>query len=269
MTLAAVTLDSTFPLFERMELKCVNKDMVSTEQPEFADGGNVMAILFSSSTTDKRKGIIIGYGEQLKAAKYQQVIFDKKTRYLSCFPICHISGFSTFWGVFLAGGRIGILEQINAVSLNKAFQTFRPTLFGMIPGVYENYQKKCEEYFDSLGAVKKTIISGVLKICGLIRTYLHIKLGIVLFRKVRDRVFGGNLKYLGVGGGILSQDVYTFFYNMGFLWVNIYALTELNVPVCFTAPERDAPQVSVESGNLGMLMRLSLSHQENIPVKTM
>lgn len=120
--LAAVTLDSTFPLFDCMELKCVNEDMVSTEQPEFADGGNVMAILFSSGTTDKRKGIIIGYGEQLKAAKYQQVIFDKKTRYLSCFPICHISGVSTFWGVFLAGGRIGILEQINAVSLKKLFR---------------------------------------------------------------------------------------------------------------------------------------------------
>lgn len=147
--------------------------------------------------------------------------------------------------------------------MNKAFLAFRPTLFGMIPKVYETYQKKCEEYFHSLGRVKEIVIQGALKICGLFRKYLHIKPGIFIFRKVRDKVFGGNLIYLGVGGGILKQEVYAFFYNMGFIWTNIYALTELNVPVCFTSPKCNNPEVSVGKVNENSQVKIKIKKNAN------
>lgn len=258
-----INIRSAIPMFDCIQLKCVNNGTTYTNNSENIDSENAMAILFSSGTTAQRKGVIIGYKGQLEAAKYQQVIFDEETRYLCCFPICHISGFSTFWGVFLARGGMGILEKVDPASLNKAFLLFRPTLFGMIPRVYENYQKKCEEYFHSLGMVKEIAIRGALKVCGLFRQYLHIKLGSFLFRKVRDKVFGGNLKYLGVGGGILNQEVYTFFYNMGFIWTNIYALTELNVPVCFTSPKCNNPEVSVGKVNENSQVNIKIKRNAN------
>ena len=57
------------------------------------------------------------------------------------------------------------------------------------------------------------------------------------------KITGGN--NTGSGGGVLDDDTYTFFYNLGYEWVNIYASTELNIPISTTLINQNYPNCSV------------------------
>lgn len=221
-----------------------------------------MAVLFSSGTTEKCKGVAIGYRQQLCSARRQSIIFRSGMKYLFCFPLHHISGFSTFWGSFFSGSIIGIVKEINGKWLTKGFLEFQPELFGMVPKVYEIYKNKCEDYFRQMGKIQNSCVQAGLKICGFFRTYFHLNLGRKLFSKVRCRVFGQDMQYMGVGGGILNQDVYTFFYNMGFKWINIYASTELNIPISFTNGENN-PVCTVGKVNCSPQIQIKIQREND------
>ena len=122
----------------------------------------------------------------------------------------------------------------------QGFQKYNPNTFGMVPKVYETIQKKI---IDSIK--EKGILEKIIRLCGWIKKKSNLKLGNVFLKKIQVQVFGGNMKYLCVGGGKCSMEVSEFFQNMGYYWMNTYASTEMNLPMITTTVKDRFPLDSV------------------------
>lgn len=202
---------------------------------------DVLTILYSSGTTSEPKGVMITYEAQMKSAELLLRAFGTNDiRYLLVFPMFHVSGFSTFFALFLGGAQIGLLENANSVRLMQGFQKYNPNTFGMVPKVYETIQKKI---MDSIK--EKEILKKIIQFCGWIKKKSNLNLGKVFLKKIHVQVFGGNMKYLCVGGGKCSKEVSGFFQNMGYYWMNTYASTEMNLPMITTTVKDRFPSDSV------------------------
>lgn len=220
-------------IFNIFTMTCLQKGKKIVVDNSFDE--EAMAILFSSGTTSQAKGVVIGYAQQRKAIAYQKwVCWKKEQDFLTLFPIYHISGFSTFWGCMFGGGRIALLKRIDAKSIAAGFAEFHPTVFGMVPKAYEQYKDRIET---AIAQEKRAGFYALLSFCGWCRKRFHLNLGNVFFSDLKNKVFGGKLQFLGVGGGILEQDVYEFFYKLGYCWLNVYASTEMNIPTCVSMEE--------------------------------
>lgn len=128
---------------------------------------------------------MITYEAQMKSAELLLRAFGTNDiRYLLVFPMFHVSGFSTFFALFLGGAQIGLLENANSVRLMQGFQKYNPNTFGMVPKVYETIQKKI---MDSIK--EKEILKKIIQFCGWIKKKSNLNLGKVFLKKIHVQVF--------------------------------------------------------------------------------
>ena len=161
-------------------------------------------------------------------------------RYLLIFPMFHVSGFSTFFALFFGGAQIGLLENATSIKLMEGFHKYKPNTFGMVPKVYETFYDKIASQLN-----EKNFITKIVSFCGWLNRIFNIKVGNLFYRKINRQMFGGQMKYLCVGGGKCSKEVSSFFQNMGYYWMNIYASTEMNLPMLTTTVYDRFPSDSI------------------------
>lgn len=201
---------------------------------------DVLTILYSSGTTSEPKGVMITYEAQMKSVELLLRAFGtNEIRSLQVFPMFHVSGFCMFL-TLLEGGQIGLVEKMNSVSLMKSFQKFKPDGFAMVPEVYETLYSKIK-----IQLFENKFVNYLINISGWIKKTTNINVGKILFRSINKQVFGGNMKFLGVGGGKCDKDVCEFFQKLGYYWINIYASTEMNLPMITTTVKDRFPSDSV------------------------
>lgn len=201
---------------------------------------DVLTILYSSGTTSEPKGVMITYEAQMKSAELLLRAFGtNEIRSLQVFPMFHVSGFCMFL-TLLEGGQIGLVEKMNSVSLMKSFQKFKPDGFAMVPEVYETLYSKIK-----IQLFENKFVNYLINISGWIKKTTNINVGKILFRSINKQVFGGNMKFLGVGGGKCDKDVCEFFQKLGYYWINTYASTEMNLPMITTTVKDRFPSDSV------------------------
>ena len=201
---------------------------------------DVLTILYSSGTTSEPKGVMITYEAQMKSVELLLRAFGtNEIRSLQVFPMFHVSGFCMFL-TLLEGGQIGLVEKMNSVSLMKSFQKFKPDGFAMVPEVYETLYSKIK-----IQLFENKFVNYLINISGWIKKTTNINVGKILFRSINKQVFGGNMKFLGVGGGKCDKDVCEFFQKLGYYWINTYASTEMNLPMITTTVKDRFPSDSV------------------------
>ncbi len=219
---------------------------------------DVLSILYSSGTTSEPKGVMVSYEGQLVSSELMMRAFGTNDiQSILVFPIFHISGLSMFYALLMSGGQIGLLENVNSTKLMKGFQKYPSNAFGMVPKVYETIKDKIEE---SLSGNK--IVWNMVKLCGVLRKRCHINIGRRLFHKVNQKVFGGQMKYLAVGGGKCSREVSEFFQNLGYYWINTYASTELNLPMAATTVWDPYPSDSVGRKDAFPEIQIQIKNQD-------
>lgn len=232
--------------------------MSVTEDPD----NEVMAILYSSGTTSEPKGVMITYEGQLCSSKYMlQAFGTTDIRYLVVFPLFHISGFSTFLAIFLGGGQIGLLENVTSTKLLEGFQQFCPNAFGMVPKIYETFQRRIMEQIQQKKFGK--LILHLIEFSGWIRKNLHLNIGKSLFRDINKQVFGGKMSYLGVGGGIVTEEISDFFQKLGYCWMNTYASTEQNLPMATTTSSDNYPINAAGKVNCFPEIKIRIRNQDD------
>lgn len=230
----------------------------STEDPD----EEVMAILYSSGTTSEPKGVMITYEGQLNSSKYMlQAFGTTDIRYLVVFPLFHISGFSTFMAIFLGGGQIGLLENVNPTKLLQGFQKYHPNAFGMVPKVYETFQQKIVEQIQHKSSGK--LILCLIDFSGWLRKHFHLNIGKRLFESINKQVFGGEMLYLGVGGGLVTKEISDFFLKLGYCWMNTYASTEQNLPMATTTSLDHYPLNAVGKVNRFSGINIRIHNQDD------
>lgn len=229
------------------------KSVIHVSDPDY----EAIAILYSSGTTSKSKGVVIGYEQEMKAMdRLLEVVGTSDIRYLMLFPNSHVSGFTDFLVLLLRGGQLATMEEASATQIVRGFQLYKPNTFGMVPKVWETFKNKIEDGIKEKGEKKANQIFKLIDICGKIRVRTGLNLGRKLFKSINEQVFGGNLVQIHSGGGKSNPDVMRFFYNIGYDVFDFYASTEANIPILVTNGNRFMDSVGNVKSNPNVDIRI-------------
>ena len=197
---------------------------------------DVIAILFSSGTTDQMKGIKVTYKSVLIAREVfvRLAGLEDYMTYLLVLPFNHIAGFTGAMTYFLTGCELGFIEDVNASKLANGLLRFQPFYFAMVPAVYEVLEQKIRAKLHEGGKIAEETINLLLKLSGFFRKYFGLNIGRKLFKGITNQVFGKNIFGIGTGASPCKKSTAEFFLNLGLEWANLYATTETGVPIVAT-----------------------------------
>ena len=204
----------------------------ATEDPHL----DVITILYSSGTTATVKGVMITYSAFLKSINMFVIpsgITDKRS-FLYVLPFHHMAGFTGGLTCIFSGCDVGMIEDVDAPKLQRGLAEYEPSIFSIVPRVYDVMAKKMNDAVHEKGIIVASIIKFLLALSGFSRKHLNINIGRYLFAGVNKKVFGKNYWGLGTGASLCSKATTKFFLNLGFEWANFYATTETNVPTVST-----------------------------------
>lgn len=222
-------------------------DLFPTQDPE----DDVIAILFSSGTTDQMKGIKVTYKSVLIARDVfvRLAGLEDYMTYLLVLPFNHIAGFTGAMTYFLTGCGLGFIEDVNASKLADGLLHFQPHYFAMVPAVYEVMEQKIRAKLHEKGKVVEGTINLLLKLSGFFRKYFGLNIGRKLFKGITSQVFGENIFGIGTGASPCKKSTAEFFLNLGLEWANLYATTETSVPIVATGVHDHYPADTIGNVN--------------------
>ncbi|MCF0177831.1 MAG: AMP-binding protein [Bacteroidales bacterium] len=192
---------------------------------------DLAVIIYTSGTTSAPKGVMLSH----KAITAQLPIYrkffliDENYVFLSILPLSHVLECSI--GMiypFSVGASVVYLDRLpTAAALMPAFQKVRPTAMITVPLVIEKiYRGKI------LGTVSKNKCLKYL--------YEHIPLFRKAFHRIAGKklmeVFGGRMKFIGIGGARLNTQAERFLKEGGIPYAIGYGLTETAPLLCAAAP---------------------------------
>jgi len=257
---------------ERMNIVIRTKNLGVISQHVFERGAvgtpapdDLAAIIYTSGTTSKPKGVMLTHRALCSQSRMYYGIFpiDGDDIFLSVLPLSHTYECSV--GMiypFSKGSRIVYLDrQPTASVLMPAFRQVRPTVMLIVPLIIEKiYRHQVQAKFNS-----NVFWRGLCRI-GFIRRYLHRIAG-----KKLKRVFGGRLRFLGIGGAKLDAQAEKFMLEARVPYAIGYGLTETAPLLAGAAPSQvrlgstgpAAPGVELRLENVN-----AETHQGEIVAKT-
>ena len=178
------------------------------------------AIIYTSGTTGKSKGVMLSHKNICSNAVASRSVQDigPKDRFLSILPLSHTyENTIGFVLPLISGASIYYLRKVPSPAvLLPALELVKPTLMLSVPLIIEKiYRSKILPTFNENKLLKSLY-------------------GISVFRKVLNRVagkklynmFGGHLKFFGIGGAKLDKEVEAFLREAKFPYAIGYGLTE-------------------------------------------
>jgi len=133
------------------------------------------------------------------------------------------------------GSELGMIENMSASKLLSAMLEYQPNGFGMIPKVFETMEDKIREKIREKGKCAELLIESLLNFSGMLRKVFGINVGKTWFKFLAKQVFGENMVALGTGATMCRESTSKFFIDLGYRWLNFYALTETNIPATMTS----------------------------------
>lgn len=196
---------------------------------------DIIAIIYSSGTTEMMKGIKITYLSIMQAHEYmiQYTNLCDKATFLNVLPSNHIAGYSSAMSAFLSGAEMGFAVDLSPLGLAQAFQLYNPTNFIMVPHVYEIIMRKIQSEINSKPFFIRLYAEIILCLSRNIRKITGIKLR-ALTKPIWKAALGSNMKICGCGTAPCPPEIMAFFLNMGIDFVNVYGSTETGFPITAT-----------------------------------
>lgn len=181
---------------------------------------DLAAIIYTSGTTGKSKGVMLThknlYSNVIDCSKVQYI--DENDRFLSILPLSHT--YENTVGFLLPlsrGASIYYLEKPpTAPVLLPALKEVRPTLMLSVPLIIDKiYRKQVLPKF-----TKNKLMASLYRV-----PFLRKKLNILAGKKLME-IFGGELRFFGIGGAKLDRTVEKFLKEARFPYAIGYGLTE-------------------------------------------
>lgn len=218
--LAKTTIESLNIVIRTKNLAILSQKVTASGAKAVPQPSDLAAIIYTSGTTSKPKGVMLTHGALCAQVRISATIFPVQTddTFLSVLPLSHTYECSI--GMiypFSMGSRVTYLDRPpTASALMPALREVRPTLMLIVPLIIEKiYRHQILAKFNS-----NNFWRTLYKI-GFLRRYLHRVAG-----KKLMKVFGGRLRFLGVGGAKLDVGAEQFLLEARFPYAIGYGLTE-------------------------------------------
>jgi len=199
-------------LFENMDEQIFQYPMV--------EENDLCSIIYTSGTTGKSKGVMLTHKNIVWTAQQSWIIQNivPGDRFLSVLPLSHT--FENTLGLILPvkyGATVNYLRKPPVASvLMAALQQVRPTIMLVVPLIVEKIYKG-----KVLPEINRKFITRILYKIPASRKLLHK----VAAKKLYES-FGGELKFFGIGGAKLDDNVERFLMEGGFPLAIGYGMTE-------------------------------------------
>lgn len=191
---------------------------------------DLAVIIYTSGTTSKPKGVMLTHAALCAQVDIASGIFPlvPDDVFLSVLPLSHTYECSI--GMiypFSMGARVTYLDRPpTASALMPALRGVRPTVMLIVPLIIEKiYRHQVLAKFNSNGTWR------TLYKVGFMRRYLHRVAGKKLLK-----LFGGRLRFLGIGGAKLDRDAEKFLLEAKVPYAIGYGLTETAPLLAGAAP---------------------------------
>jgi len=187
---------------------------------EKVDENDLLSIIYTSGTTGKSKGVILTHKNIVWTAQQSWLIQNivPGDRFLSVLPLSHT--FENTLGLILPvkyGATVNYLQKPPVASvLLAALKQVRPTVMLVVPLIVEKIYKT-----KILPEINRKTVTRILYKIPVFRKLLNKVAG----RKLYE-TFGGCLKFFGIGGAKLDDNVERFLMEGGFPLAIGYGMTE-------------------------------------------
>ncbi|MCX7024584.1 MAG: AMP-binding protein [Spirochaetes bacterium] len=213
---------------------------------------SLAAIIYTSGTTGFSKGVMLTHRNIAWNAWANRTIIVMNTRdvFLSILPLAHT--YECTLGLILPvlqGSRVYYLDRPpSASALLPALAQIRPTVVLSVPLVIEKiYRSSVLPKLQAMKLYASPLFKGILeRLAGL---------------KLK-KVFGGRLRFFGVGGAPLAPDVEAFLARVKFPYAIGYGLTETSPMVAGAPPFKTVPR-STGPAMRGVEIRIADARADN------
>jgi long-chain acyl-CoA synthetase len=212
-------------------------EVVDLEEAASGDGsfafppvseGDLAAVIYTSGTTGSSKGVMLTHGNIVSNVVATRTILRMRPgdRLLSILPLAHAYECSLgLVAAILQGAAVTYLDRPPIVSaLLPALAAVRPTVMIVVPLVIEKVVRG-----RVLPELQRMGLYAVRPLARLLNLVAGMKL---------RRLFGGNLRFFGIGGAGLAPDVERFLAEARFPYAIGYGLTETSPLVAGCGPFR-------------------------------
>lgn len=209
-----------FSVVSEIHQPSLNEMDVSRFEYKHIEEKDLASIIYTSGTTGKSKGVMLTHKNIVWTAQQSWIIQNivPSDRFLSVLPLSHT--FENTLGLILPikyGATVNYLKKPPVASvLLAALKQVRPTIMLVVPLIVEKIYKT-----KILPEINSRLITRVLYKIPAFRKLLHKIAGKKLFE-----TFGGELKFFGVGGAKLDDNVERFLMEGGFPLAIGYGMTE-------------------------------------------
>lgn len=204
------------------------------EEPE------TVMILFSSGTTREIEPVLFSYGTLYLSTHMTQHFTQLrgKQEFLFVFPFNHITATSGIVAILIDDLRVSLdmFEKFTPECIPEAFRIFQPTIFGMVPKVFDIMVKKLSEGISTQGWLLRQYYHFSMKVSAFFQKTFGLRgIGRFLMTPFRDKLFGKNMRFIFTGSTQSLPETAATIMNLGIIWLNVYGSTECGVPITTTA----------------------------------
>ena len=207
------------------ELNAEDYPAASVETPDVfqyadVDEEDLLSIIYTSGTTGKSKGVMLTHKNIVWTAKQSRTLqfIDTSDRFMSVLPLSHTfeNTLGLIFPVMFGASVYYLRKPPTGPVLLPALQVVKPTIMLVVPLIIEKvYKGKILPQINS-----KAITRALYKI----RPF-QVLLSRIAGKKLYQ-TFGGELKFFGVGGAKLNDQVERFLMDAKFPLAIGYGLTE-------------------------------------------
>lgn len=251
------------------------------ERKESIQGDDYANISYTSGTTSDPKGILLTHRNYTANVEQAYSLMEIKPEYktLLILPLdhcfAHVAGFYSFMGkgASVATVQVGKTGMQTLKNIPVNIKEVEPDILLSVPALAKNFKKNIEAGIHKKGGITEKLFNNAIKLAISYNKDGYNKGGAahfwkkpimnfydkIILSKIREAVFGKNMKFFIGGGALLGIDLQQFYYALGIPMMQGYGLSEATPIISSNSIDK---HILGSSGHIVQPMEIKICDEE-------